>query len=151
MVLEVLHAKAVFSPTGLRIHHRTVPQLPLLHTQRKSSWEELVLPTTIVVLVISLLRVALCPDDLRRSLPNEFLWFSDSVSRLSRFLLAAVISLVPAEPLTGPLWAQFMDSVCQSTNLTIMNDLCAAGTAPCITSPHGKTNDGGMPEKGERP
>lgn len=39
-----------------------------------------------------------------------------------------------------------MESVCQSTNLTIMNDSRAAGTAPCITSPHGKTNDGGMPE-----
>lgn len=44
-----------------------------------------------------------------------------------------------------------MDSVCQSTNLTIMNDSCAAGTAPCITSPHGKMNDRGMPGKGERP
>jgi len=31
-----------------------------------------------------------------------------------------------------------------------MNDSFAAGIAPCITSPLGEINDGGMPEKGER-
>jgi len=42
-----------------------------------------------------------------------------------------------------------MELIGQRANLTIMNDSFSAGVAPCITSPHGQMNDGGMPEKGE--
>lgn len=65
--------------------------------------------------------------------------------------LATVISLVPGQPLIGSLLTQLMELICQRANLTIMNDSFSAGIAPCITSPHGQMNDGGMPEKGESP
>lgn len=143
------------SPADLQTHHQTVIQLhqcgvtPILHA-KKLKLQKPVLPTTIVMPVIVLLCIGGLPKS-SLEIPSKQIFMIQWLDWLDYpgSLLDAVVSLLPAQPLIGSLLTQLMELICQRANLTIMNDSFSAGIAPCITSPHGQMNGGGMPEKGE--
>lgn len=145
--------KQHLSPTDLQRHRQTVVQLHRcgvtpISDAKKLKLEHQVLPNTIVTPVI----VLLCVRGLAKrspEIPSKQVFTIRWLDWLDYpgFPPSTVVSLVPVQPLIGSLLAQLMELICQRANLTTMNDSVSAGIAPCITSPHGQMNDGGMPER----